>query len=1029
MNNPSAIFRKLFCVTLFTVILAACSDDDNSSEETNSKAADNSPPQAVITFPLQDAKLGAQTTTVSGRASDASEIQAVRVNGVEASSSDGFKHWTVEIPTEEGTNNIVVETEDVNGNVNSQAAQVSVNNIGKIVNRIVSLTVDPLDGSIVASARVGEESSGLLKINPATGIASDYPNSTNEFSINWPQEVLNDGAGLNYVVESNTLVTVNSTGETNLISNRTAAGSTLSGPRTLIPDSNNIVYVSSRYSGIYSVNSVNGERTILSTASPSSVMYDPIEMVLDDRDTQNKRLIVYDGWNRHLVEVAVNDGTKTIIANNSLVGNLGIYRLAYDKVNNFLYFTSSGPALMRLDLNTLPITASSLTTVASLTSGAAGLVLTPDATTAYVLETTAVSSIDLTAATPAPVVISDANNGTGNMWLSPAGLELSADGLSLYVGLRTYWGAVYEVDLSAATLGNRTVLTYSNSSPTTSVGSGPRIDVIDLAVDAANNQLLLADANNNQIVAVDLSNTGNGNRTLIANNTKGYYSIGNPTGMAVTSTEAIVASYSPLSVTGVDLITGQRRTIASNYVGNGASFASLVGLGYANDLIYVFDTDASTMYSIDPLNGDRTVVSSLADRGAGADFGTPSYGLALDTANNRGFIADTANKALLAVDLASGDRSIVSGEQTGEGESFRNLSKVAYDSANNSVLLIDDSGKTIVSVNPENGNRSTIYSSATGSGPLAYLQNIEFDAANQRLVGFGSDADSNESPLVVSVDVETGARNVLSSDTTGTGPMFGWPDYGALDAEQNRLLGVDNSTTLFAVNLNTGNRTILSGWAPNPEIEGDEILIGEGPVFDTISGITLDLANQVAYVVDEWEEAVFSINLQTGDRQVISSWDIGNGEEIYSPEAIAYDPDTNTLYITNSGDNIMEVDIETGDRLVISGESNSGDIGWGPRINRVSDLEYNAAEGVLYAMDSRMPAIMIVDPISGDRTPVAYNSRNQQQPFSSNFQSFSMDTENNRVYVLDSSTSIRLIDKISGQNMYLSNWGDTGGFE
>ena len=75
----------------------------------SSGLGDAESPVARIDFPLGSALTDAAQLRVRGTAHDPSGVAAVRVNGVPATSSDGFATWAVVVPLELGENALVVE--------------------------------------------------------------------------------------------------------------------------------------------------------------------------------------------------------------------------------------------------------------------------------------------------------------------------------------------------------------------------------------------------------------------------------------------------------------------------------------------------------------------------------------------------------------------------------------------------------------------------------------------------------------------------------------------------------------------------------------------------------------------------------------------------------------------------------------------------------------------------------------------------------------------------------------------------------
>src|SRR5688572_11943019 len=104
---------------------------------------DNDPPRARIDFPLPTALTDAEAIRVRGTARDEDGVAAVRVNGIPASTVNGFAAWWAEVPLELGENELVVETLDLAGNLDPSAALTVVHRDGAIVRRPEGLALDP----------------------------------------------------------------------------------------------------------------------------------------------------------------------------------------------------------------------------------------------------------------------------------------------------------------------------------------------------------------------------------------------------------------------------------------------------------------------------------------------------------------------------------------------------------------------------------------------------------------------------------------------------------------------------------------------------------------------------------------------------------------------------------------------------------------------------------------------------------------------------------------------------------------------
>lgn len=97
--------------------------------------------------------------------------------------------------------------------------------------------------------------------------------------------------------------------------------------------------------------------------------------------------------------------------------------------------------------------------------------------------------------------------------------------------------------------------------------------------------------------------------------------------------------------------------------------------------VLISDLDLDAVVSVDLATGDRSIVSD-ASNGSGPNLDSP-YDLALDSGNNRILLTDIDLNAVVSVDLATGDRSIVSDDMVGSGPNLSFPRGLALDSGNN----------------------------------------------------------------------------------------------------------------------------------------------------------------------------------------------------------------------------------------------------------------------------------------------------------------------------------------------------------
>ncbi|HCU24722.1 MAG TPA: hypothetical protein DF383_06875 [Deltaproteobacteria bacterium] len=134
-SNYGTLLQKRFTGLLLSGFLllifgaASCGGDNPGSGDpgVNPPGSDVTAPRAELTFPPSEHfSTIASTLLVKGSAQDATGIQAVRVNGIEATSEDGFAHWQAQVPLMPGENSLVVETEDILSNKDPQAVTSSI---------------------------------------------------------------------------------------------------------------------------------------------------------------------------------------------------------------------------------------------------------------------------------------------------------------------------------------------------------------------------------------------------------------------------------------------------------------------------------------------------------------------------------------------------------------------------------------------------------------------------------------------------------------------------------------------------------------------------------------------------------------------------------------------------------------------------------------------------------------------------------------------------------------------------------------
>jgi streptogramin lyase len=270
----------------------------------------------------------------------------------------------------------------------------------------------------------------------------------------------------------------------------------------------------------------------------------------------------------------------------------------------------------------------------------------------------------------------------------------------------------------------------------------------------------------------------------------------------------------------VDPVTADR-TISSGIpgatgeavVGDGAAFGSPVGVDVeADGNLLVLDVDLAAVFRVDPVTGDRTIVSD-ANTGSGPAFERLYGGIAVEADGN--VVVTAGAGAVIRVDPVTGDRTIVSDADTGSGPAFgAPLGNVASErsiavEADGNLLVLDAELVAVFRVDPVTGDRTIVSDADTGSGAAfgAPLRGVAVEADGNVVVTVVA---AGAAGAVIRVDPVTGDRTIVSDASTGDGgALLG--AYGiAVEADGNLVVTDDLLWAVIRVDPVSGDRTNAS---------------------------------------------------------------------------------------------------------------------------------------------------------------------------------------------------------------------------
>jgi len=571
------------------------------------------------------------------------------------------------------------------------------------------------------------------------------------------------------------------------------------------------------------------------------------------------------------------------------------------------------------------------------------------------------SLISVDPSTGLRTAVSSADVGTGPGFQSIRGITLdSANNRVLAVDWQRE--ALTAIDLTS---GDRTDISSA------SIGTGPIIDgPNDVVLDAANNRALIAAYQANAVIAVNLSN---GDRSVISEGDGEVPEVG--TGPEIEFMQSIAldsasnrvlvtAEHSDGSVDAiiaVDLATGNRSILSDEATGTGDDFSSPVDMvtDAANNRLLLADQTRG-MFSIDLGTGDRTTITRPTDFYGVNESRIQS--VAYDSASGTAYVPDSSQDIIFEVVVSSGDRTVLSSSDVGVGAVetwLRNITGIAYDEANNRVLLPNWSRDLVVDVDLGSGDRAVASSASVGTGPaFNFPRNVDMDADGNQLIIADSSANS-----ILTMDLDSGDRSILSDNASvGTGPAFAMPYDVAVDTVNDRVIVMDTAG-LIAVDLTTGNRTVIAN-----------DVTGAGPSIAGSDGVDIDVAAGFAYVANTYDDAfehlIYKVSLVSGDRTVLSDTvAAGTGTALNFPSDIALDIAGNRALVLNRGgvqENLMAVDLTSGDRSIVSGAG----VGSGQEFGSNERLDLDMQNDRAFVYDLAVGGVIVVDLTTGERAVV-----------------------------------------------------------
>lgn len=454
------------------------------------------------------------------------------------------------------------------------------------------------------------------------------------------------------------------------------------------------------------------------------------------------------------------------------------------------------------------------------------------------------------------------------------------------------------------------------------------------------------------------------------------------------------------------------------------------GLGYdaARDRVIVADQFTGHIYAYRASDGIGQMLSNTNPQGVPASHATPFNDIVIDAANDRALYADGTvdGDTLTAVNLATGARTLLSTAAPANSPlRLDGAIGIALDAASQRVFVAVPLTSSIVAIDLANGNRTIVSGGGVGTGPamsgplgLVY-DDVTSPASPRLLVG-----TSTGTPGIMAIDVATGNRSPFSNGSVGTGPSLGVPVSLLLDAPRGRVIAyVPGSNALVGVSLATGNRTL---------IHDTNTVSGVFPSFS--HGLAIKPSTGTLYTA-YWPGGVLAIDLATQARTLLVHSDTGTGARVAFPTGLAFEPGAASqqlLYFYGLAGAFYRIDTATGHRQLISFFPGTGT---GPTLANGRDFVVDRrptsnGRSVLVLVGEPNYDLVSVDLATGNRTHVAdvtASTLNGNAPTN-----MALDVAGNRVlYGYNETNSVDIdqmyaIDLTTGANSLVSGNANTG---
>lgn len=369
------------------------------------------------------------------------------------------------------------------------------------------------------------------------------------------------------------------------------------------------------------------------------------------------------------------------------------------------------------------------------------------------------------------------------------------------------------------------------------------------------------------------------------------------------------------------------------------------------DRMFMINNDAEILVVDLTTNMGRVVSSNTVGSGPQLRAGQALTGLAYDAANDRLFVSRVTD--VLAVDVASGARSVVSSGDVGAGSA--GIPRfITYDPVGDTIY--GSKQGEIVAIEPASGDRSVFYELPPRSEEPRHMS-----VADGRLLIYES-----RFAYVLGVDIATGAGTWLAGASFPADGTLGRVALSAAhDAFGQRLVFTEQRGVLMELGLETHTRSVLVDREPRDYAhQTPRVLVDQDFAY---------LARQSP------EPAILRYDFAKGEQTVLSDANVPNMDAPFDGLSLmAWGPGRRTLLVV-SRQRLLGVDVETGAREVWAElpQDEQDPV----HLDFVRHLQYDAINqrALLYGPSEGEWRIIAVDSLTKTPTSIALEASQREQ--------------------------------------------------